>query len=103
MSQAYAVNNGQFKSPPWMKVLTREYNDPFSYTHKQTGGLNIIDLANVYSCSFIASQDLGKIHENYFERYIVSRVSEKKHVVFQGALPPGHNPKSTKISKNLSF
>ena len=67
LSQAYATENGQFKTPPFMKVLSREYNDPFSYTKTKTGGLNIIDLANVYSCSFIATQDLGKIYPNYFE------------------------------------
>lgn len=67
LSQAYALKGGQFKTPPWMKVLSREYNDPFSYTTSKTGGLNIIDLANIYSCSFIATQDLGKIHDNYFE------------------------------------
>ena len=67
LSQAYATKNGEFGLPPWMKVLTREYNDPFSYTNKKSGGLNVIDLANVYSCSFIATQDLGKIHLNHFE------------------------------------
>ena len=67
LSQAYALSDGKFKTPSWMKVLTRETNDPFSYTQGKTGGLNIIDLANVYSCSFIATQDLGKVHHNYFE------------------------------------
>ena len=67
LSQAYALKNGEFELPVWMKVLTREYNDPFSYTDKKSGGLNIIDLANVYSCSFIATQDLGKIYPNHFE------------------------------------
>jgi phenylacetate-coenzyme A ligase PaaK-like adenylate-forming protein len=67
LSQAYALNDGKFKSPPWMKVITRETNDPFSFTFQKTGGLNIIDLANIYSCAFIATQDLGKVHNNYFE------------------------------------
>lgn len=67
LSQAYALKDGQFKLPPWMNVLTREYNDPFSYTSAKSGGLNIIDLANVYSCSFIATQDLGKVYDGYFE------------------------------------
>jgi len=67
LSQAYAVRDGEFDLPPWMKVLTREYNDPFTYTNQKTGGLNIIDLANVYSCSFIATQDLGKVYDDYFE------------------------------------
>jgi phenylacetate-coenzyme A ligase PaaK-like adenylate-forming protein len=67
LSQAYALKNGEFELPMWMKVLTREYNDPFSYTNKKSGGLNVIDLANVYSCSFIASQDLGKVYNDHFE------------------------------------
>ncbi len=67
LSQAYALSDGRFALPSWMKVLTREYNDPFSYTDKKTGGLNIIDLANVYSCSFIATQDLGKVYPDHFE------------------------------------
>ncbi len=67
LSQAYSIGNGKFTTPPWMKVLTREYNDPFSYTTNKTGGLNIIDLANVESCSFIATQDLGKVYADHFE------------------------------------
>jgi phenylacetate-coenzyme A ligase PaaK-like adenylate-forming protein len=67
LSQAYALKNGKFKTPPWMKVITRETNDPFSFTSQKTGGLNIIDLANIYSCAFIATQDLGRVHNNYFE------------------------------------
>ncbi len=66
LSQAYS-NGLQFKCPPWMKVLTRAYNDPFEWVEKKTGGLNIIDLANVYSCSFIATQDLGKLNHESFE------------------------------------
>lgn len=63
LSQAWSKGEGYFQCPPWMKVLTREINDPFSYTGPgRTGGLNIIDLANLYSCSFIATDDLGKVH-----------------------------------------
>ena len=66
LSQAYSNNNGIFKCPPWMKVLVRDVNDPFSYVqNKKTGGLNIIDLANVNSCSFIETKDLGKINEDF--------------------------------------
>ncbi|MDG1850079.1 MAG: acyl transferase [Flavobacteriales bacterium] len=61
LSQAYSKGAGRFSCPPWMKVTCRDVNDPFSKS-KNRGGLNIIDLANVYSCAFIASQDLGKIH-----------------------------------------
>tara|TARA_B100000242_G_C43042600_1_gene486485 strand:+ start:61 stop:1032 length:972 start_codon:yes stop_codon:yes gene_type:complete len=63
LSQAYSKGDGIFESPPWMHISCRDANDPLS-NNKKTGGINIIDLANVYSCSFIASQDLGKIHEN---------------------------------------
>ena len=66
LSQAYSEGL-KFKCPPWMKVVTREYNDPFSLITKKTGGINIIDLANIYSCSFIATQDLGKVFKDHFE------------------------------------
>jgi hypothetical protein len=65
LSQAYSQGKGIFKAPPWMKVLTRELNDPLSLAaFGKTGGINIIDLANVNSCSFIATQDVGKCHED---------------------------------------
>lgn len=61
-SQAYSYGNGLFIPPPWMKILARDPEDPFSILppHK-TGGLSIIDLANRNSCPFIATKDLGKI------------------------------------------
>ena len=62
LSQAYSIGDGVFKCPPWMKVLTRDTEDPFTYIQSKTGGINVIDLANLYSCSFIATQDLGKVH-----------------------------------------
>lgn len=65
LSQAYSKGNGVFNCPPWMKILIRDTNDPFSYLpHGRTGGINVIDLANIYSCSFIATQDLGKTNPN---------------------------------------
>ena len=65
LSQAYAKKNGAFHTPPWMKVLIRDLEDPYSFlNNEKTGGINIIDLANVYSCSFIETQDLGKIHQD---------------------------------------
>lgn len=65
MSQAYSSSNGRFFTPPWMKVITRELNDPKSICESnKTGGVNIIDLANIYSCSFIATQDLGVLCGN---------------------------------------
>ncbi|MEE9362585.1 MAG: acyl transferase [Cellulophaga sp.] len=69
LSQAYSVGNGLFKTPPWMKVLTRDTEDPLTLQSiGKTGGLNIIDLANINSCSFIATQDLGRVYaDNRFE------------------------------------
>lgn len=68
LSQAYSDKNGFFETPNWMKVLCRDVNDPLSYVpHGKSGGLNIIDLANLYSCSFISTQDLGKSNENGFQ------------------------------------
>ena len=62
LSQAYSKGNGIFTCPPWMKILTRDPEDALSLITEKTGGINVIDLANLYSCSFIATQDLGKIH-----------------------------------------
>ncbi len=69
LSQGYSKGNGIFETPPWMKVLIRDATDPLSLLGlNQTGGINVIDLSNFYSCSFIATQDLGKkISENEFE------------------------------------
>jgi hypothetical protein len=60
LSQAYAVN-GLYRTPPWMKVLLRDETDPFSLATK-SGAINVIDLANIHSCSFIQTDDLGRIH-----------------------------------------
>ena len=65
LSQSYSKGNGIFKSPPWKKIFIRDVNDPLSFVEKEkTGGINIIDLANLYSCPFIATQDLGKLYED---------------------------------------
>jgi len=65
LSQAYSKGDGIFTCPPWMKILIRETNDPLSWTPQgKTGGVNIIDLANVYSCSFISTSDLGKLQDD---------------------------------------
>jgi hypothetical protein len=64
LSQAYSKGNGIFKCPSWMRVGTRDTQDPLSRVRGKTGGINVIDLANQYSCSFIATQDLGKVHED---------------------------------------
>ena len=69
LSQAYSTGNGIFACPRWMRVLIRDTNDPLSFVQDgKTGGINIIDLANINSCSFIATQDLGKtLYQNSFE------------------------------------
>lgn len=68
LSQAYSKGDGIFTCPAWMKILIRETQDPLSYTNHRTGGINIIDLANLHSCAFIATQDLGrKISDTEFE------------------------------------
>ena len=65
LSQAYSKGNGLYQAPPWMKVLIRDQYDPFNFIGcEQTGGINVIDLANIYSCSFIETKDLGKLHTN---------------------------------------
>ncbi|HDS07284.1 MAG TPA: acyl transferase [Bacteroides sp.] len=77
LSQAYSSGEGLFRCPPWMRVMARDPNDPLTIlTHPEDdlrgdpekipvkGGLNIIDLANLYSCAFIATDDLGKVHED---------------------------------------
>ncbi len=63
LSQAYSTGEGIFKCPPWMKILIRDVNDPLSILPEgKIGGIDIIDLANINSCSFIATQDLGRIN-----------------------------------------
>jgi len=66
LSQAYSKGDGIFYCPPWMKILIRDPQDPLSVITEpgRTGGINIIDLANINSCSFIATGDLGKLHED---------------------------------------
>ncbi|MBE7685454.1 LuxE/PaaK family acyltransferase [Tenacibaculum piscium] len=63
LSQAYSKGNGVFNCPNWMRVLTRDTEDALTILPKaKAGGINIIDLANYNSCSFIATQDLGKVY-----------------------------------------
>lgn len=66
LSQGYSKGNGIFKCPPWMRILTRDTEDPLTVLeNNKTGGVNVIDLANYNSCSFIATQDLGKLYPNH--------------------------------------
>ena len=73
LSQAYSKGKGIFYCPPWMKILIRDTNDPFAFLPvNKTGGINVIDLANINSCCFIQTQDIGKIipssnEKNQFE------------------------------------
>ena len=65
LSQGYSKGDGIFKTPSWMKIITRDTEDPLTIqSNGKTGGINVIDLANIYSCSFIATQDLGKTYPN---------------------------------------
>lgn len=65
LSQAYSLGNGIFECPNWMTILIRDTEDALSYVATgKTGGINVIDLANINSCSFIATQDLGKKYSN---------------------------------------
>jgi len=63
LSQAYSKGDSRFETPNWMKILIRDTEDPLTFLNEEkTGGINVIDLANLNSCSFIATDDLGKIH-----------------------------------------
>ena len=65
LSQAYSFGEGVFECPPWMQILIRDTEDALQYMAEgKTGGINVIDLANINSCSFIATQDLGKKNPN---------------------------------------
>ncbi len=62
LSQAYSSGEGLYRTPPWMKVYTREINDPFFIDNSLSYGvINVIDLANIHSCAFIATEDLGSV------------------------------------------
>jgi hypothetical protein len=66
LSQAYSLGNGIFECPNWMQILIRDPEDALTYVKEgKTGGINVIDLANINSCSFIATQDLGKKYPNH--------------------------------------
>jgi hypothetical protein len=65
LSQAYSLGEGIFECPSWMQISIRDTEDALSYVREgKTGGINVIDLANINSCSFIATQDLGKKYSN---------------------------------------
>ncbi|MDM8002481.1 MAG: acyl transferase [Bacteroidota bacterium] len=64
LSQAYSKGEGLYLTPPWMKILIRDSHDPMSHSAEEgsSGGISVIDLANIWSCSFIATDDLGRMH-----------------------------------------
>lgn len=64
LSQAYSTGDGIFRTPDWMKVLVRDDEDPLLINHVGSGAINIIDLANIYSCAFLATDDVGRIYED---------------------------------------
>jgi phenylacetate-coenzyme A ligase PaaK-like adenylate-forming protein len=65
LSQAYTDENGLFRCPPWMKISIRDVRDPFALAASgKTGGVDVVDLANLYSCSFISTRDLGRMHDS---------------------------------------
>ncbi|HYW95324.1 MAG TPA: acyltransferase, partial [Bacteroidales bacterium] len=65
LSQAWSAGNGIFRTPPWMKIMIRDSHDPFAVLKTGNSGLiNIVDLANYHSCSFIATSDLGRTNED---------------------------------------
>ena len=65
LSQAYAVADGRFRCPPWMRVSIRDVNDPLTLLPPgRAGAVNIVDLANYHSCAFLATDDLGMLHED---------------------------------------
>ncbi|MCS7018715.1 MAG: acyl transferase [Cytophagales bacterium] len=60
LSQCYAINSDVFQTPPQVRILLRDLNDPFSPAERNIGGINVIDLANIDSCCFIETQDIGQ-------------------------------------------
>ncbi|AUC82611.1 acyl transferase [Lacinutrix sp. Bg11-31] len=65
LSQGYSKGNGVFNYPNWMRIITRDTEDALTIQNSgKTGGINVIDLANINSCSFIATQDLGRVNND---------------------------------------
>jgi hypothetical protein len=64
LSQAYSKGEGVFYCPPWMRIIVREEDDPLHLLLNGSGVVNVIDLANIYSCAFVATDDVGKVYQN---------------------------------------
>lgn len=79
LSQAYSKGNGVFQTPQWMKIIIRDLNNPFNYykENNKNGGINIIDLANVYSCSFIETEDAG-VNLSYNSFLVNGRIKDSE-------------------------
>ena len=67
LSQAYSKGEEIFNTPPWMKILLRKPTDPFEFVKTGSGGINVIDLANIHSCAFVQTDDLGKKENGGFK------------------------------------
>lgn len=65
LSQGWSHGDGWYHAPHWMRILVRNINDPMEVQESGQGGINVIDLANIYSCPFIATQDLGTVHSDF--------------------------------------
>jgi hypothetical protein len=64
LSQSYSTKNQVFSSPPWKKILVKDFNDPLKVHSYGRGFLNIIDLSNKYSCPFISTEDVGEVFDD---------------------------------------
>jgi len=67
LSQSYSLENGEFESPPWKKIFIRDKQNPLKINNFSTGGINIIDLSNIHSCAFLATEDFGVVSNNKFK------------------------------------
>ena len=77
-SQAYSKGDGIFRTPPWMRVSVRDFNDPFEQLPAgQRGGINITDLANLHSCAFIETQDAGVVYPDG-SFYVLGRIDRSQ-------------------------
>tara|TARA_S200000501_G_scaffold373353_1_gene420276 strand:- start:104 stop:1084 length:981 start_codon:yes stop_codon:yes gene_type:complete len=74
LSQSYSLKNGEFKSPPWKKILIRDKQNPLKINNSSSGGINIIDLCNTHSCAFLATEDFGILDKNKFK--VLGRLKE---------------------------
>jgi len=91
LSQAWSQGEGVFACPPWMRVLIRDVNDPLHTGSHRTGGIIVIDLANIYSCSFLATQDVGRLRDDVKGAYAAGGPGEKS----------GASPTATAVQKPL--